>query len=100
MEDNLANYADDNTPNAPGCDIETVLQYLKNDTNILLRWFENNYFKNADKYKLLITNNDENVSLVVDGHKIKGHKTVKLLGIKIDNQLNFNDHVFSIYKKS
>ena len=35
MEDNLANYADDNTPNATGCDIETVLQYLKNDTNIL-----------------------------------------------------------------
>ena len=57
MEDNLANYADNNTPNVTGCDIDTVLQYLKNDTNILLRWFENNYFKmNADKCKLLITN--------------------------------------------
>ena len=99
MEDNLANYADDNTPNVTGCDIDTVLQYLKNDTNILLRWFENNYFKmNADK--LLITNSDENVSLVVDGHKIKGNKTVKLLGIKIDNKLNFNDHLSSIYKKA
>ena len=32
--------------------------------------------------------------------KIKGNKTVKLLGIKIDNQLNFNDHVSSIYKKA
>ena len=93
MEDNLANYADDNTPN--------VLQHLKNDTNILLRWFENNYFKmNADKCKLLVTNSDENVSLVVDGHKIKGNKTVKMLGIKIDNQSNFNDHVSSIYKKA
>ena len=101
MEDNLANYANDNTPNATGCDIETVLQYLKNDTNILLRWFENNYFKmNADKCKLLITNSGENVSLVVDGHKIKRNKTVKLLGIKIDNQLNINDHVSSIYKKT
>ena len=100
MEDNLANNMDDNTPNATGCDIETVLQYLKNDTNILLRWFKNIYFKmNADKCKLLITNSDENVSLVVDGHKIKRNKTVKLLGIKINNQLNFNYHVPSIYKK-
>ena len=100
MEDNLANYADDNTPNATSCDIETVLQYLKYDTNILL-WFENNYFKmNADKCKLLITNNDENVSLVVDIHKLKVNKTVKLSEIKIDNQLNFNDHVSSIYKKA
>ena len=37
---------------------------------------------------------------MVDGHKIKGNKTVKLLGIKIDNQLNINDHVSSIYKKA
>ena len=101
MEDNLANYADDNTPNVTGCDIDTVLQYLKNDTNILLRGFENNYSKmNGGKCKLLITNSDENVSLVVDGYKIKGNKIVKLLGIKTDNQLNFNDHVSSIYKKA
>ena len=73
MEDNLANYADDNTPNVNGCDIETVLQYLKNDTNSLLRWFENNSSKmNAEKCKLLITNSDEHVSPVVDGHKNKG----------------------------
>ena len=55
---------------------------------------------NADKCKLLITNNDENVSLTVDGHNIEGNKIVKLLGIKIDNQPNFNDHVSSIYKKA
>ena len=101
MEDHLANYADDNTTHATGEHIETVLQYLKNDTVILVKWFENNYFKmNADKCKLLITNNDENVSLTVDGHNIEGNKIVKLLGIKIDNQLNFNDHVSSIYKKA
>ena len=101
MKDHLANYADDNTTHATGEHIETVLQYLKNDTVILVKWFENNYFKmNADKCKLLITNNDENVSLTVDGHNIEGNKIVKLLGIKIDNQLNFNDHVSSIYKKA
>ena len=74
---------------------------IKNETDILVRWFENNYYKmNADKCKLLVTNNDENASLKVDGHNIKGNITVKLLGINIDNQLNFNDHASSIYKKA
>ena len=31
---------------------------------------------------------------------IKGNKTVKLLGIKIDNKLDFNEHISSIYKKA
>ena len=31
---------------------------------------------------------------------IKGNKTVKLLGIKIDNKLDFNEHIYNIYKKA
>ena len=54
---------------------------------------------NADKCKLLISNAAENVSLKIDGDNIKANKSVKLLGIKIDNQLDFNDHVSTIYKK-
>ena len=100
-EDRLANYADDNTSYATEKNIETVLEELAKDTNILLRWFEGNYFKmNADKCKWLVTNNDDTISLVIDGQKITGNKCVKLLGIKIDNKLDFNDHVSNIYKKA
>ena len=31
---------------------------------------------------------------------IKGNKTVKLLGIKINNKLDFNEHISNIYKKA
>ena len=31
--------------------------------------------------------------LMIDGHTITGNKCVKLLAIKIDNNLSFNDHV-------
>ena len=31
---------------------------------------------------------------------IKGNKTVKPLGIKIDNKLDFNEHISNIYKKA
>ena len=53
---------------------------------------------NADKCKWLVTNDDDNISLLIDGQNIIGKKCVKLLGIKIDNKLDFNDHVSTIYK--
>ena len=82
-------------------DTETVLEYSENDIDTLINWFENNYFKmNADKCKLLISNADENVSLEIDGHIIKANKSVKLLGVKINNHLDFNDQLSTIYKKS
>ena len=66
-DSNLTNYADDNTPYAP----------------TLIEWFNNNYFKmNADKCHLLITNHEEDVSVVIDGEIIKGEKSVKLFGDK------------------
>ena len=55
---------------------------------------------NADKCKLVISNADESVSLSIDGHNIKADKSVKLLGITINNQPDFNDHVSTIYKKT
>ena len=73
---------------------------MSKNADALLKWFENNYFKmNGDKCKLLVTKNEDNASLMIDGYTITGNKCVKLLGIKIDNNLNFNDHVSTIYKK-
>ena len=93
-EEKLSNYADDNTPFATGKDIERVLNHLANDTNTLLNSFQSNYFKmNADKCKLLVSENAENVSIVIDGHTIIGTDCVKLLGVNIDNKLDFNHHV-------
>ena len=36
----------------------------------------------------------------LDKELFKGNKTVKLLGIKIDNKLDFNEHISNIYKKA
>ena len=55
---------------------------------------------NADKCKLLVLKNAENVSIVIDGHTIFGTDCVKLLGVNIDNKLDFNHHVSTIYKKA
>ena len=97
----LAKFADDNTPYTMNKDIKEVLNNLLNDTNILKDWFRNNYFVlNNDKCNLLITNHDEDVSLKLGNEIITGKEWVKLLGIKIDNKLDFSEDVSSICRKA
>ena len=97
----FANYAEDNTPYAIDKDIEEVLNILKKDTTTLIEWFNYNYFKmNADKCKLLITNHNENASISIQGEIISASNCVKLLGINIDNKLDYKEHISSICKKA
>ena len=68
--------------------------------SILIKWFNDNYFKmNLDKCQLLITNHEEDVSATIEGEIIKCKKSIKLLGINIDNKLCFNEHISKICKK-
>ena len=99
-ENNLANYADDNTPYVIDSNIETIINNLVNKTTILIEWFNNNYFKmNVDKCHLLITKHEENTKVTIDSHVIPASKSVKLLGAQIDNNLDFTEHVSNICKK-
>ena len=54
---------------------------------------------NADKCKILASNKDDDLSIDIDGETIICQKSVKLLGLKIDNQLNFSEHISAICKK-
>ena len=76
----LANFADDNTPYAINDNVADLLNNLEHESSILIEWFSNNYLlMNADKSQLLVTKNDENISLNIDDEIIKGSKSVKLL---------------------
>ena len=78
-----------------------LLNNLQSDSHTLLMWFDNNFLKlNADKCKLLVTKHEDDVSITLDKELIKGNKTVKLLGIEIDNKLDFKEHISNIYKKA
>ena len=99
-ETEIANYADDNTPYSVDSNLGVVLLKLNNDRSILMKWFNENYFvMNADKCRLLATNHAENVSITIGDEEIKGNKSVKLLGVIIDNELHFDEHVSNICKK-
>ena len=77
-----------------------MVDELQLDAHILLNWFNLNFLKlNPDKCKLLISNKQDDLSINIEGENIVCEKSVKLLGIQIDNQLTFSDHTSNICKK-
>ena len=96
----MANYVDGNTPYCTGLKISDVLIKLENTAETLLQWFKNNRMKaNPDKYHLLINNTKESFQIKTGNETVSSSKYEKLLGVKIDHELHFTEHVSSLCKK-
>ena len=75
-----------------------LLTLLNKETTVILNWFKMNEMKsNDDKCHLIMSNTNKNYTskvFIYMGHKfIESEETVYLLGVKIDNKLNFSEHV-------
>ena len=102
----LYNYADDNTLSSHDKNLQAVKHSLQTAASIGIKWFEDNHMKvNTDKFQALVlspgmSSYPDNFTFEIDGVKIKPEKSVKLLGVYIDNKLNFHDHVTYICKQA
>ena len=96
----LANYADDNNLYTIEKDTVSLLNTLEGEGELLTNWFESIFFKpNGDKFHLLVSNHDDDASIIINNKIIEGSKSVKLLGVTIDNKLSFKEHVTNICNK-
>ena len=87
----FAGYADDNTPYVSADNIDEVIKRLETASVILFEWFADNQMKaNQDKCHLMH----------IGPFEIKNTNCKKLLGIKVDSRLNFNEHLDGIIKKA
>ena len=87
------NYVDDNTPYCTGLKISNVLIKLENTAEALLQWFRGNRMQaNPDKYHLLIYNTKESFQIKIGNETVSNNKYEKLLGVKVDHELNCNEH--------
>ena len=69
------------------------MKLLETEATEVLKWFEINEMKpNADKCHLIICNKNE-CSVSLENNNIESEKTVELLGITLDNNLKFSNHV-------
>ena len=98
-ENDIANYADDTTPYSCGTDIPTVISELQDISTKVFNWFGNNHMKaNPGKcHQLLSTKSPYVVSTHVI--QITSSTAETLLGITIDSELNFENHLSAICNK-
>ena len=98
----VCNFADDTTPYICDQTLEGVLSRLEQNSELAVSWFNNNYMKiNTDKCHLLVSGyKHEHVWAKLGDKKIWEDKEVKLLGINIDNELKFDNHVLDICLKA
>ena len=98
---NIASYADDNSPYTTMKDTDSVIKKLEEDSEILLNLGGNNALKpNPEKFHLLLNCTDETKYIEVDNHQIYNSPHEKLLGIYIDNNMTFDEHVTRLCNKA
>ena len=76
-----------------------VISALETSSSLLFEWFNSNFTKaNSAKSQLIIE--AEATNAMIDGLPIDSSKIEVPLGIKIDHQLKFDDHVINLCKKA
>ena len=100
-QDHWDNFPGDNTLSARGETVSKLIDVLELQSNIAIDWFtKNEMIINPGKFKTIIlnkkTSNPTNIPLTIDNQTIKSFPSVVLLGIDLDNKLNFNLDISSI----
>ena len=82
--------------------MEIVLLKLENNVETAINWFAYNHMKmNPDKCHLLVAGHRwEMVWANISDVKIREKNKVKLLGVTIDNDLKFDDHLNDLCRKA
>ena len=97
----ICNFADDNTLYACDVTLEKVINRLNLDIERVNNWFSNSSMvSNPAKFQLMFLGTNENRSIFINNMEIKPQNKVELLGLKIDNKLNFQSHIKFICNKA
>ena len=101
----LTNFADDNMIYAAKRDLNQLLKLLEKENEVAIKWFsDNNVTVNPKKFQAIIISrknkSNHNCCLTINNVEIKSKESVSLLGIQIDNKLNFEKHVSTIFKRT
>ncbi len=96
------NYADDTTVCCRGSDYNEVSNKLQTVVEIMINWFNNNHMKvNTDKFQMIVFEKEYHEHKITIGrNEITNQKSVKLLGLNVDNNLRFSDHILELCKKA
>ena len=101
----IANFADDNSTYAVEKDVMTLLKTLETETFSVLHWFRFNEMKsNSSKCHLFVADMNHKYYysksyIYLENEFLENEETVKLLGMNIDQNLDFEKHITCLLKK-
>ena len=98
FECDIASYVDNNAPYNFDFNLNNVISNLEKSTNSLLNCLQGNQV-NVNKCHLLVSS-DESCTAKIEDFSIKNSIEEKLLGVKFDSNLSFENHVTSLCKKA
>ena len=98
---NVSNFTDDITFYACDKDVNALINKLEHDSCLAIEWFENSSIKlNQDKSHLPVSRFRYKTFWAKIGKtKIWESKKQKLLCVKIDRTLSFDEHIASLFRK-
>ena len=113
IDANISMYADDHQIYQTGKGISTVHTKLEESASSATDWYENNLLEgNLKKYQTMFIQNkyghkkeqfsctEHNTNLNLNGKIIRTSDSLKILGVTIDNKLNFNEHINDVCNKA
>ena len=96
----VASYADDNTLYSAQKKRVTVINTKETSSQVLFDWFSDNFMKANSGKSHLLMKGTEITHANVDGSMIKSNQKEIVLGINLDSELKFEDHVNFMSKKA
>ena len=102
---NPHNFADDNTLSAHSRTITAVVKCLEEESSVAINWFtENHMIANPSKFKAILIKKDGSdttgTPLHINNKSINSSQDVSLLGLTIDNKLNYSKHISELCRKA
>ena len=90
-EEDICNFADDNTLSISGSSLPGVLARIDKEIKVVLDWFTyNGMVANPEKFQIIfLVIGDQVMNINIGPFSISSSSEVKLLGVTIDNKLSF-----------
>ena len=100
----LYNYADDIILGFWHNGLDDLRLNVEYGSKIAIEWFQENHMKvNMSKFQSIVLKPKgviPDVEFHVSGHSLKPVSSIKLLGVKIDERLSFDDHISALCAKA
>ena len=85
--------------------IDNVVTLLNNEAEIVSDWYKKNFLlANKDKFQAMFlaskAKNTQEAQIVIDNEEIECTSSLNLLGVLIDNKLNFSEHIQQVCQKA